>query len=186
MKRQGYDFTLTLAAVILMFLLSLLCIGSMFYFKWAALQSVSPDVKIAFQDHMNRLAAPLIGGIVLILGICVPNRILPLRWLNILTLLLGCAFFAVWLMFGWRWSLLLVLAVSAILQSVVLFLTLSGKKLNLRCEGYWAKVGSSLVHLGLILVCLCVIILNFIGFLAWLFWAATALIFVGLLLLLSP
>ncbi len=184
MRRQDYAVTLILAAVALMFLLSMLCIGSMFYFKWAALQSVPPDVKAVFLDRMNRLAAPLIGGIVVILGICVPNRILPLRWLNAFSLILGVAFVAFWLMFGWRVSLLLVLAVSAVLQSVVLVLILSGKKLNMKCEGYLAKVGSSLVHLGLLLACLCVVLLNFTGFLAWLFWTATAMIFFGLILLL--
>ncbi len=183
MKKISYDFVLTMSAVVLMFLLSLLCIGSMFYFKWAALQSVPVDVKIAFQEQMNRLAAPLIAGIVLILGICVPNRFLPTRWLNRVTGILGFAAATVWLIEGWRMALLFILGAAALLQLLTLLLALSGQKLNFRCEGYWAKIGSCLVHLGLILFCLCVLLLGLTGFSSGLFWTSSGLTMSGLVLL---
>ncbi len=182
MRRFNYDFGLTIAAVILMFSLSLLCIGSMFYFKWADLAHVSPMVKVAYQERMNQLAAPLVGGLLLVLALCIPNRLLSSRWLNLLAGLMGALLAGIWIFRGWRLALLSLLLVSSVFQMVVLLLVLSGRKLNFRCEGYRAKLGSSLLHLGLVLFCLTVVLLGYTGFLPWLFWLATSLVFLGLVL----
>ncbi len=182
MKKFNYDFGLTIAAVILMFLLSLLCIGSMFYFKWAHLAQAPPMVKVAYQERMNQLAAPLVGGLLLVLALCIPNRLLSTRWLNLLAGSMGVLLTGIWILKGWRLALLSLLLVSSVFQIVVLFLVLSGKKLNFRCEGYRAKLGSSLLHLGLVLFCLIIVLLSYTGFLSWLFWFATCLVFVGLIL----
>ncbi len=182
MKRFNYDFGLTIAAVILMFLLSLLCVGSMFHFKWAHLAHVPPMVKVAYQERMNQLAAPLVGGLLLVLALCIPNRLLSTRWLNLLAGVMGTLLAGIWILKGWRLALLSLLLISSIFQTVVLLLVLSGRKLNFRCEGYRAKLGSSLLHLGLVLFCLTIVLLGYTGFLSWLFWLATSLIFLGLVL----
>ncbi len=179
--RLSYDFVLTLAAVGLMFLLSLLCLASTFYFKWAGLGHVPPVEKQGFEDLFNRLAAPLLAGLLLILAVCVPKRIFDPRGLNRLALGLGVLFLGGWLYGDWRLALLLVMIPTAILQFFTLLFLLTGRKLKFHCEGFWAQLGSSLVHLGLILFVLTILLLAYTGFLAPLFWTAALLITLGLL-----
>ena len=176
----NYDFVLTLSAVALMFLLSLLFIGSMLYFKMGGLDTAPPQVKTVFQDRMNALAAPMIAGIVVLVCVCVPNRLLPGGWLVRFTTILGAAGSAAWYLEGWRSALFIILGTAAALQFATTILLLSGKKLNFRCEGFWAKLGSCLVHLGLILFCLCILLLDKIGLSQGLFWTSAALILTGL------
>lgn len=75
---MNYDFVLVLATVGVLFLISLLCVGGMFYFKWADLQSLAPTAEVAYQGRMNRLLAPLLVALLLVLGILRPKAVDPL------------------------------------------------------------------------------------------------------------
>ncbi len=180
-SKLSYDFALTLGAVGLMFLLSLLCLASTFYFKWAGLGHVPPVEKQGFEELFNRLAAPVLAGLLLVLAICVPKRLLSTRGLNRLALFLGVLFLVGWFYQGWRLALLLVLIPTALLQILTLVLLCSGKRLRFCYEGFWAQLGSCLLHLGLILFALTVLLISYFGFWAPLFWTSAVLITSGLI-----
>jgi hypothetical protein len=153
MKRKGsYDYYLILATALVLFIISVVCIYGMFYFKIAQIHQMAPTVKVAYMDRMNTVIAPFLICLILLLGICVPKRLLPTAWLNRVTAILIVLVVAVSLVMGIKNGVLFILAAALILQTVVLGLALSGSKnLHFEKKGYWVRVGSSLIHLGLIL-----------------------------------
>jgi hypothetical protein len=71
-------------------------------------------------------------------------------------------------------GLAFVLIVSAVLQIVVLLMALAGSKsLHFEKTGYWIRVGSSLLHLGLILFILDVFFYRYQRLHLILFWFTT-------------
>jgi hypothetical protein len=181
MRRFNYDFILILATVVILFLISLLCIGGMFYFKWAELQNVAPAIKMVFQEQMNSLLAPFLVALLLTLGLCIPKRLLPSRWLYAFIILLGLTGLGATLVWGWREALLWMLVISAALQAIVLILVVLGRRLKFLCEGYWNRLGSSLVHLGLILFCLDFFFLSHRDLHFVIFWILAICIFIGMI-----
>jgi len=89
MRRFNYDFILILITAGILFLISILCIGGMFYFKWAELQNVTPAIKMTFQEQMNSLLAPFLVALLLTLGLCIPKRLFSPRRLYAFIILLG-------------------------------------------------------------------------------------------------
>ena len=78
-KRKGsYDYSLILATVGVLFGISVICIFGMFYFKIANIQQLPPMEKYIYMNRMNLAVAPFIITLILLLGICVPKRLLPL------------------------------------------------------------------------------------------------------------
>ncbi len=154
MKRKGsYDFYLILATTVVLAIISVICIYGMFYFKIAQVQQMEPAVKAVFMGNMNKAVAPFVILLILLLGICVPKRLLPTAWLNRFAVSLMLAVIAVSFAAGSiKTGLLLVLVATLLLQIVVLGMALLGSKtLHFEKKGYWVRLGSSLVHLGLIL-----------------------------------
>ncbi len=181
MRRFNYDFILILVTVVILFLISILCIGGMFYFKWAELQNVAPAIKMAFQEQMNSLLAPFLVALLLTLGLCIPKRLFPPRWLYAFIILLGLTGLGSALVWGWREALLWMLVISAALQAMVLILVVSGRRLKFLCEGYWNRLGSSLVHLGLVLFCLDFFLLSRWDMHLVIFWISAICIFIGMI-----
>jgi hypothetical protein len=150
--KPSYDFQLILATTVVLFIISLICIYGMFSFKLAQIHQLEPAAKALFMNRMNTVIAPFLIILILLLGICVPKRLLPTAWLNRFAVLLIIMAGAASLLKGIKFGLLAILAASLILQTVVLSMALAGsEKLHFEKKGYWVRLGSSLVHLGLIL-----------------------------------
>jgi hypothetical protein len=171
---KSLDFALLLATVGVLFALSVLCVYAMFAFKFAAIHQLPPAAKLAYLERMNAAVAPFIIALILLLGVCVPKRLLPTRTLGWLAAALALACAAVSLALGIRAGLLLVLAVSLLLQLLVLALAVAGsERLNFARSGYWLRVGSSLIHLGLILFVLDLLLYRYQALHLFLFWVTT-------------
>ena len=151
-RKSSYDFYLILATTAVLFVISAICIYSMFYFKIAQVQQMAPGMKAAYMQRMNFIIAPFITALILLLGICVPKRLLPVNWLNRFAIVLAVLTLITSIIWGVKLGMLLVLSISLILQTGVLVMALSGSKnLYFERKNYWVRVGSSLMHLGLIL-----------------------------------
>ncbi|MBU0482743.1 MAG: hypothetical protein KKG47_16745 [Proteobacteria bacterium] len=150
--KSSSDFHLILATTVVLGLISAICVWGMFYFKLARIHEMAPVVKAAWMNRMNGIVAPLIIALILLLGICVPKRLLPTVWLNRFSILLIVTALVTSWFAGVKTGLLVVLAAALILQTVVLFMAIGGSSyLNFEKKGYWVRIGSSLIHLGLIL-----------------------------------
>ncbi|MBU0482901.1 MAG: hypothetical protein KKB30_00095 [Proteobacteria bacterium] len=151
-RKSSYDFYLILATTAVLFVISIICIYSMFYFKMAQVQQLPTVMKEAYLHRMNVIVAPFITALILLLGICVPKRLLPVSWLNRFALVLAALTLITSMIWGVKLGMLLVLSISLILQTGVLGMALGGSKnLYFERKNYWVRVGSSLMHLGLIL-----------------------------------
>jgi hypothetical protein len=179
--KSSYDFYLILATTIILFAICLISIYGMFYFKFAQIHQMAPALKITYMNRMNTVIAPFAVCLILLLGICVPKRLLPTAWLNRVTLLLLVGTVLTGLIGGGRASLYFILAASLILQVVVLLMALSGsKKLNFHKKGYWVRLGSSLIHLGLILFVLDLLLYEKMTLHLFLFWVTTGTSVLGM------
>lgn len=181
-RKSSYDFYLILGTALVLFVISLISIYGMFYFKFAQLQQMTPAVKIAYMNRMNSFVAPFIICLILLLGICVPKRLLPTRLLNWFTLLLLLTAVLAGVFVGIRSSLYLVLGASLLLQLAVLLMALWGSKhLHFHKKGYWVRLGSSLIHLGLILFVLDLLLHEKKALHLFLFWITTGTSVAGML-----
>jgi hypothetical protein len=179
--KSSYDYYLILATAVVLFVISAICIYGMFYFKLAQVQQLPVAEKVGYMDSMNTVLAPFLIALIVLLGICVPKRLLPTSWLNrfsVVLVLLACAASFIW---DLKAGLALVLIVSCVLQMVVLFMVLAGStELTFEKKGYWVRVGSSLLHLGLILFVLDIFFYRYQVLHLVLFWITTISVLVGM------
>lgn len=181
-KKASYDYYLILATTVVLAVISAICIWGMFYFKMAQIHEMAPAIKIAWQNRMNTIIAPFIIALILLLGICVPKRLLPTVWLNRFAMLLTMvAAITCWLV-GVKSGLLVILCASLSLQLLILVMALFGSaRLNFEKKGYWARVGSSLIHLGLVLFILDLFFHRQQTLHLLLFWVTTGATVLGML-----
>jgi hypothetical protein len=173
-KKGSYDFYLILATAVVLAVLSLLSVGAMFQFKAAAIHTLPPEAKVAWQEGMNNRVAPFLIALLVLLGICVPKRLLPTVWLNRFAVLLLATAVLTGYRYGIKLGLLVILCVALGLQLAVLILALLGSELvNFTTKSYWGRVGSSLVHLGLVLFVLDLFFHRLPGLHLLLFWVTT-------------
>jgi hypothetical protein len=182
MKKKGsLDFYLILATVAVLFVISAICIYSMFYFKLAQVQQMEPAIKAAYMSKMNTVISPFLIILILLLGICVPKRLLPTQWLVRFTVLLGVVALAVSFFQGIKMGLVVVLAAALVLQIIVLVLVVIGsERLNFTKKGYWVRVGSSLLHMGMILFVLDLFFYRQQALHLILFWVTTGATVLGM------
>ena len=179
--KSSYDFYLVLATTAVLFAISLIAIYGMFYFKFAQIHEMAPAVKAAYMNRMNSVVAPFVILLILLLGICVPKRLLPTVWLNRIAVLLVCCGALTWAVIGIRASLFFILGSSLALQLVVLVMALAGSRtLNFHKKGYWVRLGSSLIHLGLILFIFDLFFYERHGLHLLLFWLTTGATVAGM------
>lgn len=183
MKKKGsLDYYLILATVAVLFAISIICIYSMFYFKIAQVQHMESAIKAAYMSKMNTVISPFLIILILLLGICVPKRLLPTRWLVRFSVLLAVAALAVSFFQGIKMGLVVVLAAAFILQVFVLIMALSGsERLNFTKKGYWVRVGSSLLHMGMILFVLDLFFYKQQALHLVLFWVTTVATVLGMI-----
>jgi hypothetical protein len=180
-KKASYDFYLILATTVVLAAISAICIWAMFYFKMAQIHEMAPAAKIAWQNRMNSIIAPFIIGLIVLLGICVPKRLLPTVWLNRFAVLLITATALTSWLAGVKNGLLLILCASLVLQLVILVMALFGSgRLHFETKGYWARVGSSLIHLGLVLFILDLFLYRQQNLHLLLFWITTGATVLGM------
>jgi len=181
-KNVSYDFYLILATAVVLAVISAICIYGMFYFKHAQIQDMPPQIKIGYMNTMNQVVTPFIICLILLIGICVPKRLLPVGMLNRFTLALVVLLGVVAYFYGIISALKINLIVALIVQFIVLCLALIGNRhLHFEKKGYWLRVGSSAMHLGVILFILDLFYYKNQTLHLTLFWVTTVATVVGML-----
>ena len=179
--KSNYDYYLILATTVVLFVISVICIYGMFYFKLAQVNQLAAVAKVNYMNTMNRVLAPFLIALIVLLGICVPKRLLPTVWLNRFSVILVVCALVAGFIGDVKVSLVLVLAVSLVLQVVVLVMACAGStELNFEKKGYWVRVGSSLLHLGLIVFVLDFFFYRFLTLHLVLFWITTVSLLLGM------
>ncbi len=179
-KKINYDYILIVATAVTLFLIAVITVYGMFYFKFNEIaESESAAMKIMYYRKMNGLISPFVSVLLLILSICVPKRLFPTKILNITALLMLVLMIALTIIYGNITALTVILFIALALQLVVFLLVLFGLKLHFEKEGYWTRVGSSMIHLGFILFVLDFIFLNSLKIHLTIFWISAIAISLG-------
>ena len=176
----GWDLALVLLTAATLAAFGALALWGMFHYKSHA---PLPDWSVpAFQEMMNRLAAPLVVLLIVWLVLCIPKRLLSRRALLGYSAAIIAAGIAALPFGGVRVALGLVLGLSAALQTVILGLVLAGARLRFAGHGIALRAGSSLLHLGVVLFTFDLVALQGSPWHIPLFWASTALLTAGCVL----
>lgn len=180
-QRQKYDYYLIIATALILFAIGIVCVYGISYYNYFA----SPDWTGTIQytkyiDDMNSYLYPFLVLLLLTLGLCIPKRLFePDILMKFSALVLGVTISLTYL-FGIETGLGFILAIMTGVQSVVLILTLrKSKAIRYEKEGHVSRVGSSLLHLGVV-----VLIFNFVSlrdslFHIAIFWFGTVLVIAG-------
>jgi hypothetical protein len=179
--KSSYDFYLILATAVMLFIISAICIYGMFYFKLTQIHQMEIPMKVAHMNRMNDIISPFLIGLILLLGICVPKRLLPTTWLHRFCVFLFISGVVISLVFGIRSGLVFILITSLALQAVVLVMAVTDSQgLTFQRKGYWMRVGSSLIHLGIILFVLDLFFYKRQTLHSFLFWITTVAVVLGM------
>lgn len=180
---RTYDFLLVLITVGLLLGLGLVSIyGTTFTFLAAAQDRewTQTPLYATYLAQMNSFSAPILLGLVLILGLCIPRRLFERTtlWVVSATMLLlsGAAALAL----GARVGLAVLFGVAMVLQYVVVVMVLmQSPGLVFHREGLLVQLGSALLHLGLVVLLTDLLLIDNPALHLLIFWIAAAFITAG-------
>ncbi len=180
-QRQKYDYYLIIATVLILFAIGIVCVYGISYYNYLA----SPDWTNTFQymkyiEDMNSYLYPFLVLLLITLGLCIPKRLFePNILAKFSALVLGATIILTYL-YGIETGLGFILAIMTGAQSVVLILTLrKSKTIRYEREGYAGRIGSSLLHLGVVMLIFDFVSLRDSSLHIAIFWVGTMLVIAG-------
>jgi hypothetical protein len=177
---KDYDYHLIILTTLILFAIGLVCVYGIAYYNYL---SVNPDwTKTILYDQylneMNSFLYPLLVILLLSLGLCIPKRLFERDILIKFSIIIMGVTVLLTFSLGVEAGLIFVLAAMIVVQSIVLVLTIKrSRTIRIEKQGYIDRLGSSLLHLGLI-----ILILNFVSQSSLhiaIFWTGTLLITIG-------
>jgi hypothetical protein len=155
-RRSSWDFGLLLISVALLGGLGVQSLVGTMYSWWATRSIEGWATSPAFEsyiDVMNRVAVPMIVGLAVVMGLCVPKRLFSRTALIGVSVIMVVAGLVAWAFTGSPSDGLAVYLLGAGgVQMAVVIMTLTGSaSLSYLTEGRLTKVGSGLLHLGFII-----------------------------------
>ena len=180
-RQRSWDFALTVITVALLALLGMQSfIGALVV--WWAIRSIpnwqaGPGYS-SYVATMNGIAAPLIVGLVVVMGLCVPKRLFARRallWVSVAMVAVGVV--AGLLLRDLGDGLAIYLLLSAVIQLAVVVMTVAGVRgPTYLTEGRLTKAGSGLLHLGFIIFAIVVVALQKSPMMLPVFWVSAVLV----------
>jgi hypothetical protein len=182
MKIKNYDYYLIVLTTVILFLIGLVCLFGIAYFNYFA---VSPEWTRSIQYEqfivdMNSYLYPFIVFLLICLGLCIPKRLFEQNILMKFNILIFGITFLLAVVRGIETGLGFILMIMTGVQVIVFFFTIKDTKtIRFEKEGYYSKLGSSFLHLGLIILISNFVIIKESSFHVSIFWAGMFLITSG-------
>jgi peptidoglycan/LPS O-acetylase OafA/YrhL len=179
-RKSGWDFFLMMLTVGLLGALGAQSLLGTLYAWWG--YRTQPDFELtaypAFIVVMNSIAAPLVVALVVVMGLCVPKRLLARRTLATVSVaMVGVGVATAAASASVATGLAVYLGLAALIQVAVVALTLAGvRSLGYLSENRVARIGSGLLHLGFILFALVVVALQKSPYMLPVFYASATLL----------
>ncbi|MCZ7355963.1 MAG: hypothetical protein O8C66_02770 [Candidatus Methanoperedens sp.] len=179
---KNYDYYLIILTTLILFAIGLVCVYGIAYYNYL---SVNPGWTKTIQydqylNQMNSYLYPFLVMLLLSLGLCIPKRLFEQDVLiKFSVIIMGVTVFLTFSL-GIDKGLFFVLATMTVVQFIVLALTLKRSKvIRIEKQRYIGRLGSALLHLGLV-----ILILDFVGLRESylhisIFWIGVILISVG-------
>jgi hypothetical protein len=179
-RRSSWDFALMLATTALLGGLGVQSLAGTLYAWWATRSIEGWADSAAYGGYiaiMNAIAAPMVLALAIVMGLCVPKRLLARRALVGLSVAICAAGAVAWALTGSVVTGVSVYLIGAgAIQVAVVVMTASGaRSVRYLTEGRLTKVGSGLLHLGFIVFGYVIVSLQSHPAMLPVFWAAFAL-----------
>ena len=182
MKLKNYDYYLIIITTLILFGIGAVSLYGITYYNFLAVNADwTKTVQYSqYIDEMNSYIYPFLVLLLISLGLCIPKRLFEQdTMIKTSALILGITIILT-IHSGLETGLGFILVVMTIVQSIVLILTIKkSRTIRFEKEGYVVRLGSSLLHLGIV-----ILIFNFVNlqdspYHLLIFWSGTVLITSG-------
>lgn len=183
---RSYDYTLIIATVLILLIIGAISLYSIGYYHLASRgdpQWAEGPGHGLYLDMMNRLVFPAVAMLLIVIGLCIPKRVVPRKAIKQVSIIILGITILLYAIHGMSWGLGFLLIVTIGVQSWSLILTLLKRgRLVYEKEGYLVQLGSALLHLGVIILIFDIAILKGHTLHIPIFWISTALVLIGMCL----
>ena len=182
MKLKNYDFYLIILTTLILFAIGAVSLYGITYYNYLAVdpQWTQTAQYSQYIDEMDSYLYPFLVLLLISLGLCIPKRLFEQDVLvKFSAAILGITVI-ITVFSDIEKGLGFILSVMTVVQAIVLIMTIKKSKyIRFEKEGYIGRIGSSLLHLGFV-----IIILNFVSlrdspFHLLIFWIGVVLITAG-------
>lgn len=182
MKLKNYDYYLIILTTLVLFAIGLICIYGITYYNYLSVNPAWTRTAqyVQYINDMNLYLYPFLILLLLALGLCIPKRLFEQDILIKLSAAMLAAALIPMFLSGIEAGMGFILAVTAGLQGIVLIMTFKkSRTIRFEKEGYVVRLGSSLLHLGVV-----ILVLNFVSLREnplhiSIFWFGTVLVIAG-------
>ena len=182
MKLKNYDYYLIVLTTTILCAIGIVCVYGITYYNYLASVPRWTETTgyLQFIHEMNSYLYPFLVLLLISLGLCIPKRLFEQEILiKISALALGVTVILTYSL-GMETAMGFILAVITGFQGIVLVLTFKkSRAIRFEKEGHIVRMGSSMLHLGIV-----VLIFNFVTLREnqlhiLIFWAGTILVTAG-------
>jgi len=161
LKFKNYDYYLIILTTLILFMIGAVSLYGITYYNYLAVDSgwTKTAQYSQYIDEMNSYLYPFLVLLLISLGLCIPKRLFEQDiLLKFSAIILGITVILT-IFSNIETGLGFILVLMTVVQSIVLIMTIrKSKSIRFEKEGYIVRMGSSLLHLGLVLI-----ILNFVS-----------------------
>jgi hypothetical protein len=161
MKLKNYDYYLIIVTTLILFGIGTVSLYGITYYNYLAVDADWTKTILYSQyiDQMNSYIYPFLVLLLISLGLCIPKRLFEQDiMIRSSALILGITVILT-ISSGLETGLGFILVVMTAVQAIVLILTIkNSRSIRFEKEGYVLRLGSSLLHLGVI-----ILIFNFVN-----------------------
>lgn len=182
MKFKNYDYYLIILTTLILFMIGAVSLYGITYYNYLAVDSgwTMTAQYSQYIDEMDSYLYPFLVLLLISLGLCIPKRLFEQDvLLKFSAIILGMTVILT-IFSNIETGLGFILTLVTVVQSVVLIMTISkSKSIRFEKEGYIARMGSSLLHLGLVLIILNFVSLRDSPYHLLIFWIGVIFITIG-------
>ena len=182
MKLKNYDYYMIILTTLILFAIGAVSLYGITYYNYLA---VDPQWTKTLQysryiGEMDSYLYPFLVLLLISLGLCIPKRLFEQdTLLKSSALILGITVL-ISIYSGIEKGLGFILALMAAVQAAVLIMTIKkSRSVRFEKEGYIVRIGSSLLHLGVVIIILNFVSLRESSFHLLIFWSGVMLITSG-------
>lgn len=161
MKPKNYDYYLIIITTLILAGIGAVSLYGITYYNYLAVDAQWTQTARYNQylDDMNTYIYPFLVLLLISLGLCIPKRLFEQdMMIKTSSVILGITVFLT-ITSGLETGLGFILVVMTIVQAIVLILTIKkSRSIRFEKEGYVVRLGSALLHLGIV-----ILIFNFVN-----------------------
>jgi hypothetical protein len=182
LKFKNYDYYLIILTTLILFMIGAVSLYGITYYNYLAVDSgwTKTSQYSQYIDEMDSYLYPFLVLLLISLGLCIPKRLFEQDiLLKFSAIILGMTVILT-IFSDIETGLGFILTLMTVVQSVVLIMTIrKSKSIRFEKEGYIARMGSSLLHLGLVVIMLNFVSLRDSPYHLLIFWIGVIFITIG-------